>query len=85
MTQDEGTERLAGNYIQYPFKKGQIPRNWVETVVGEILLELQGGFSSGRHNQAGVGIPHLRPMNVSPDGEIAMDDVRYISPTVGGL
>src|ERR1041385_615486 len=76
---------MPADFRQYPFRQGRLPRGWAETTVGEVLLEVQSGFSSGKHNQSGEGIPHLRPMNVSPLGEISLEDVRYISPEVGGL
>src|SRR5437764_2092253 len=70
---------------QYPFQDDDCPRGWIETVIGEVLDELQTGFSSGKHNSSGDGIAHLRPMNVSIDGEIVLDDVRYVSPDAGYL
>jgi type I restriction enzyme S subunit len=76
---------MGADYEQYPFQKGKHPAGWIETTVGEVILEIRSGFSSGKHNQAGHGIPHLRPMNVSPHGEISMEDVRYVAPGVGSL
>ena len=76
---------MGTDYRQYPFAKGHHPAGWVETTVGDVVLEIRGGYSSGKHNQTGQGIPHLRPMNVSPVGDISMEDVRYISPDVGSL
>ncbi len=76
---------MGTDYRQYPFAKGHHPAGWVETTVGDVVLEIRSGYSSGKHNQTGQGIPHLRPMNVSPVGEISMEDVRYISPDVGSL
>ncbi len=76
---------MGADYEQYPFPEGKHPSGWLETTVGEVLFEIRSGYSSGKHNKAGAGIPHLRPMNVSPVGEIAMDDVRYVSPSAGSL
>lgn len=74
---------MAADYRQYPFLKHRLPLGWAATELREVLLEIQSGFSSGNNNQSGEGIPHLRPMNVSPLGEISMDDVRYIPPDAG--
>lgn len=74
---------MPADYRQYPFAKGHRPHGWAETTVGEVLLEIQSGFSSGKHNQTGQGIPHLRPMSVSPLGEITLEGVRYIAPEAG--
>ena len=76
---------MGADYQQYPFAKGEYPRGWAETYVGDVVLEIRSGYSSGEHNRTGQGIPHLRPMNVSPEGEILMDDVRYVSPGAGAL
>ena len=76
---------MGVDYGQYPFAKGKHPAGWAETTVGDVMLEIRSGYSSGKHNQSGEGIPHLRPMNVSPVGDISMEDVRYISPGVGNL
>jgi len=76
---------MPADYRQYPFAQGRHPRGWAETTVGQVLLGIQSGFSSGKHNQTGEGIPHLRPMSVSPLGEITLEGVRYIAPDAGGL
>src|SRR5258708_2209826 len=76
---------MAADYQQYPLPKGKHPPGWLDTTVGELMLEIRSGYSSGKHNQTGQGIPHLRPMNVSPVGEILMEDVRYVSPSAGSL
>ena len=76
---------MSSDYRQYPFAEGKHPPGWVETTVGNIALEIRSGYSSGKHNQTGQGIPHLRPMNVSPVGDISMEDVRYVSPNAGDL
>jgi type I restriction enzyme S subunit len=76
---------VGADYRQYPFVKGRHPPGWTECTVGDVVLEMRSGYSSGKHNQTGQGIPHLRPMNVSPIGEILMQDVRYVLPNVGTL
>lgn len=76
---------MCADYQQYPFAKGRLPSGWIETTVGEVMLEIRSGYSSGKHNQFGQGIPHLRPMNISPVGEILMEDVRYVSQHAGSL
>jgi type I restriction enzyme, S subunit len=73
------------NYQEYPFALNSLPTGWAETTVGEIAAEIKSGFSSGKHNELGHGIPHFRPMNVSASGEIALDELRYISESAGDL
>jgi type I restriction enzyme S subunit len=47
------------------------------------VVEARPGFPSGRHNAAGVGVPHLRPMNVSRDGRIDLETVKYVEGQTG--
>jgi hypothetical protein len=44
---------MAADYQQYPFPKGKHPSGWAETTVGEVMLEIRSGYSSGKHNQTG--------------------------------
>jgi type I restriction enzyme S subunit len=73
---------VSTNYHQYPFAN-ECPSGWIDTVVGEVIDSLESGFSCSKHNSQGIGIPHLRPMNVSPDGEITLDHTRYIPSNSG--
>ncbi len=59
--------------------EGALPEGWVWATLGELGVEAQPGFASGRHNRIGEGVPHLRPMNVSREGRIDLSDVRYVS------
>lgn len=63
----------------YPISSDKLPSSWASTTVGEILSDIQPGFASGIHNQEGVGIPHLRPMNVDRDGKLDLSVVKYVS------
>jgi type I restriction enzyme S subunit len=69
----------------YPFQNDLLPAGWCEVPFGQIALELQSGFSCGQHNKDGIGIPHLRPMNVTADGRVTLDDVLFIDPSAGDL
>ncbi len=64
----------------YPLDVYEPPSGWTVGCVGDVISEAQPGFASGGHNSDGRGIPHLRPMNVSVDGRVALDDVRYVDP-----
>jgi type I restriction enzyme S subunit len=59
----------------------EVPTGWEETTLDELGAEVRSGFASGKHNQEGRGIPHLRPMNVSRSGEIDLADVKYVEPS----
>ena len=59
-----------------------LPPGWAWATVGKVATEVRSGFASGKHNPSGEGIPHLRPMNVSRDGEVILDKVKYVSPDI---
>jgi len=42
-----------------------------------IILD-RTGFPCGAHNSAGSGLPHIRPFNVSTEGDISLDQIKYI-------
>jgi type I restriction enzyme S subunit len=63
----------------YPIALEELPPLWSSTTVGDVLSDIQPGFVSGVHNQEGVGIPHLRPMNVDRDGKLDLTVVKYVS------
>ena len=64
----------------YPLSLEAIPSSWKSTTVGDAMRDIQPGFASGIHNQEGLGIPHLRPMNVDREGKLDLSVVKYVSP-----
>ena len=64
----------------YPLGLETIPSSWEPTTVGDAMRDIQPGFASGVHNQEGLGIPHLRPMNVDREGRLDLSVVKYVSP-----
>jgi type I restriction enzyme S subunit len=61
----------------------ELPNGWTSATLGEVVDDARPGFPSGRHNSAGVGVPHLRPMNVSRDGRIDLETVKYVEDQAG--
>lgn len=59
----------------------ELPMGWAWAKLSEIALEVSPGFPSGRHNQQGLGVPHLRPMNVNTNGTIELTEVKYVQET----
>ena len=56
-----------------------IPAGWTQTTLSDgLLLDVQPGFACGSHNQKGEGVPHLRPMNVSEEGQIDLSLIKYV-------
>jgi type I restriction enzyme S subunit len=68
------------NYsLHYPIQFDAIPASWATGIVNDVLVAIQPGFASGKHNQHGDGIPHLRPMNIDRDGRIDLREVKYVA------
>lgn len=58
-----------------------LPKGWIAPCLGEIALQLNPGFPSGKHNREQHGVPHLRPMNVTVDGKIDLQNLKYVEVT----
>ncbi len=56
---------------------------WPTVDLGSLLLDIQPGYSSGVHNSSGDGLPHFRPMNVSPEGRIDRTILKFVDPSTG--
>lgn len=63
----------------YPFVQTTPPLNWSLVTLEEISVDISPGFASGKHNSDGEGIPHLRPMNVSRDGQIDLSVIKSVA------
>jgi type I restriction enzyme S subunit len=63
---------------------GPIPAHWGVVRLGELvekrLLLIRGGFPQGHHNEVGNGVPHLRPFNITNDGNLDLSQVKYVAP-----
>ncbi|MER5375113.1 restriction endonuclease subunit S [Streptomyces sp. NPDC002553] len=56
----------------------ELPAGWLRATLGELGVEVQPGFASGKHNRDGEGILHLRPMNITRNGVLDTLDARYV-------
>src|SRR3990167_4360644 len=61
-----------------------LPKDWKMVRLGEATLELKSGFPCGKSdlNKDSNSIPHLRPMNVSVDGQFVWEGTKYISQEI---
>lgn len=62
----------------YPIDVAKLPTSWLLTVVGNVTGNVRRGFYTARHNDEGIGIAHLRPMNIGRDGRVVLKDVKYV-------
>ena len=64
----------------HPLNLDTPPASWTVVSLNQISLLVQPGFASGKHNLEGIGVPHLRPMNVDREGKI---DLAVVKSVVG--
>jgi len=61
---------------------GTLPEEWEVVRLGEFsdsgVLKLKNGFPCGNHNDQKIGIPHMRPLNVTSDGQVSLYAIKYI-------
>lgn len=58
--------------------QGALPPGWVWTTLGEIAMKINPGFPSGQHTKEAIGVPHLRPMNVTSIGTVSLSETKYV-------
>ena len=63
----------------YPIDLSSLPATWYRGYVGDVIFDIQPGFASGSHNQKGIGVPHLRPMNIDREGRLDLTVIKYVS------
>jgi type I restriction enzyme S subunit len=72
---------------QVPLKEtevGPVPEGWEMVRLGEVvergILLMRNGFPEGRHNVTGMGVPHLRPFNITNDGALDLSQIKFVAP-----
>lgn len=69
-------------FDHHPLAEDQVPSGWAITSVGQIARLVASGFPSGKHNLEGVGVPHIRPMNIDRDGRLDLDSLKYVDGAI---
>jgi type I restriction enzyme S subunit len=63
---------------------GPLPKEWRIVRLGEVvergILLMRNGFPEGRHNATGMGVPHLRPFNITNDGALDLSQIKFVAP-----
>ncbi len=61
-----------------------MPKDWKLVTLGEIIsnntLWVKNGYAQGGYNQDGLGIPQLRPFNITSQGSIDFSLIKYVEP-----
>lgn len=64
--------------LHYPIRLDELPDSWIYGYVRDFCLEIQSGFACGTHSETDIGIPHLRPMNISREGKLDLSALKYV-------
>lgn len=56
-----------------------LPVGWREAQLADWGVSLQPGFASGQHHRDASGVQHLRPMNITRDGNLDLTDAKFVS------
>lgn len=63
---------------------GPLPEEWRVVRLGDLvekgILMMRNGFPQGQHNEEGVGVPHLRPFNITNDGTLDLSQIKFVAP-----
>lgn len=54
------------------------PPHWARAMLSEIAVSIRQGRACGRYSRHPPGILHLRPMNITRDGQLDVSDSRFI-------
>jgi type I restriction enzyme S subunit len=69
----------------YPLASDLLPSGWTIRPLGELVSDARSGYSSGKHNSDGVGVPHLRPMNIDRSGQLSLSQIKYVAAEASDL
>ena len=76
------TEDLPENFQMTEL--GPLPKEWRVVRLGDLvereILLMRNGFPQGQHNETGVGVPHLRPFNITNDGILDLSQIKFVAP-----
>ena len=69
------------DYQRYILLQEQFVTRYEKDLVKNVILQLDTGFAAGGDDQAFdsiTGIPHLRPLNLTSDEELTIEDTKYV-------
>jgi type I restriction enzyme M protein len=74
---ESGDYNLSGDRYKEVISYANV--KWPMVELGEVAIEIKSGFACGKSDKNTEGIPHLRPMNISSDGQLVWEGTKYIS------
>ncbi len=72
---EDGEYNLSGER----YRENAITSEWPLVTLDEITKEIRAGFACGRGKVGTLGIPHIRPMNVTEDGRFTWQGLKRIT------
>jgi len=66
----------------YPVNLDNLPEGWGVALVGDLCIDVQSGFASGEHNSGGLGVPHMRPMNIDREGRLDLAIIKSVAADI---
>ncbi|ACK44924.1 restriction modification system DNA specificity domain protein [Shewanella baltica OS223] len=57
----------------------KLPEGWVETTIGNIIDDMQPGFSQKPGKEDGDTTPQIRTHNISPDGKLTLEGIKHVT------
>lgn len=64
--------------LHYPIFLENLPETWCAGYIEQFTLQVESGFACGKHNSEGDGVTHLRPMNISRNGQVDLNERRSV-------
>lgn len=61
-----------------------VPNNWTLMGLNDVISEMQTGLARSPNIKA-IGIPHLRPNNISLEGSIDLNRIKYIDQNINNI
>jgi type I restriction enzyme, S subunit len=56
-----------------------LPKGWAFSTIDDISFEIDSGFSFGNYNTRNIGIPHIRPPNITEFGMLNTSELKYVT------
>lgn len=63
----------------------KLPKSWLETTVGKIVVDLQPGFAQKPGEEDDGTTPQIRTHNIAPNGKITLEGIKHITASAKEL
>jgi type I restriction enzyme M protein len=73
---ETGDYNLSADRYREVIRAGK--QTYPMVALGDVCIEIKSGFAFGGSVRDENGIPHLRPMNITTNGALLLDDVKYL-------